>query len=93
MPRKIRELKVQIAREGFVYLPKRGKGSHVCYRKTGTRNISQEWVSQHFPQTECAVVAIAQRDGGRFPYISTTWKIDSGHLLKIRDSILFVSLS
>jgi predicted RNA binding protein YcfA (HicA-like mRNA interferase family) len=28
MPRKIRELKAQIAREGFVYLPKRGKGSH-----------------------------------------------------------------
>ncbi|PSN18726.1 hypothetical protein C7271_11005 [filamentous cyanobacterium CCP5] len=28
MPRKIRELKAQIARSGFVYLPKRGKGSH-----------------------------------------------------------------
>lgn len=28
MPRKIRELKSQIAREGFLYLPKRGKGSH-----------------------------------------------------------------
>ncbi len=28
MPRKIRELKTQIRREGFVYLPKRGKGSH-----------------------------------------------------------------
>ncbi|MEB3211628.1 MAG: type II toxin-antitoxin system HicA family toxin [Leptolyngbyaceae bacterium] len=28
MPRKIRELKAQIKREGFVYLPKRGKGSH-----------------------------------------------------------------
>ncbi len=28
MPRKIRELKAEIAREGFVYLPKRGKGSH-----------------------------------------------------------------
>jgi predicted RNA binding protein YcfA (HicA-like mRNA interferase family) len=28
MPRKIRELKTQIAREGFAYLPKRGKGSH-----------------------------------------------------------------
>jgi predicted RNA binding protein YcfA (HicA-like mRNA interferase family) len=28
MPRKIREIKAQIAREGFVYLPKRGKGSH-----------------------------------------------------------------
>lgn len=28
MPRKIRELKTQIAREGFVYLSKRGKGSH-----------------------------------------------------------------
>ncbi|MEG3928489.1 type II toxin-antitoxin system HicA family toxin [Microcoleus sp. D3_18a_C4] len=32
MPRKIRELKVQIAREGFVYLPKRGKGSHERWR-------------------------------------------------------------
>ena len=28
MPRKIRELKAQIEREGFIYLPKRGKGSH-----------------------------------------------------------------
>ena len=28
MPRKIRELKAQIAREGFIKLPKRGKGSH-----------------------------------------------------------------
>ncbi len=28
MPRKIRELKAQIVREGFIYLPKRGKGSH-----------------------------------------------------------------
>jgi predicted RNA binding protein YcfA (HicA-like mRNA interferase family) len=28
VPRKIRELKSQIKREGFVYLPKRGKGSH-----------------------------------------------------------------
>lgn len=28
MPRKIRELKAQMAREGFVHLPKRGKGSH-----------------------------------------------------------------
>lgn len=28
MPRKIRELKAEIARVGFVYLPKRGKGSH-----------------------------------------------------------------
>lgn len=32
MPRKIRELKAQITREGFVYLPKRGKGSHECWR-------------------------------------------------------------
>jgi predicted RNA binding protein YcfA (HicA-like mRNA interferase family) len=32
MPRKIRELKTQIAREGFVYLPKRGKGSHERWR-------------------------------------------------------------
>lgn len=28
MPRKIRELKAQISREGFLFLPKRGKGSH-----------------------------------------------------------------
>jgi predicted RNA binding protein YcfA (HicA-like mRNA interferase family) len=28
MPRKIRELKTQISREGFTFLPKRGKGSH-----------------------------------------------------------------
>ncbi|MCY7323331.1 MAG: type II toxin-antitoxin system HicA family toxin [Phormidesmis sp. CAN_BIN36] len=28
MPRRIRELKAQIAREGFVCLPKRGKGNH-----------------------------------------------------------------
>lgn len=28
MPRKIRDFKSQIAREGFIYLPKRGKGSH-----------------------------------------------------------------
>ncbi len=32
MPGKIRELKTQIAREGFVYLPKRGKGSHERWR-------------------------------------------------------------
>lgn len=32
MPRKIRELKAQIACEGFVYLPKRGKGSHERWR-------------------------------------------------------------
>lgn len=32
MPRKIRELKAQIIREGFVYLPKRGKGSHERWR-------------------------------------------------------------
>ncbi len=32
MPRKIRELKTQIGREGFVYLPKRGKGSHERWR-------------------------------------------------------------
>lgn len=28
MPRKIRELKAEIERKGFIYLPKRGKGSH-----------------------------------------------------------------
>ncbi|MBZ8183312.1 type II toxin-antitoxin system HicA family toxin [Oscillatoria salina] len=32
MPRKIRELKAQIARYGFIYLPKRGKGSHERWR-------------------------------------------------------------
>lgn len=32
MPRKIRELKAQVAREGFLYLPKRGKGSHERWR-------------------------------------------------------------
>jgi len=32
MPRKLRELKAQIARAGFVYLPKRGKGSHERWR-------------------------------------------------------------
>jgi len=32
MPRKIRELKTQIKREGFIYLPKRGKGSHERWR-------------------------------------------------------------
>ncbi|MBE9004497.1 type II toxin-antitoxin system HicA family toxin [Fortiea sp. LEGE XX443] len=32
MPRKIRELKAQIARKGFIYLPKRGKGSHERWR-------------------------------------------------------------
>ncbi len=32
MPRKIRELKAQIAREGFVYLPNRSKGSHERWR-------------------------------------------------------------
>ncbi len=32
MPRKIREFKAQLVREGFVYLPKRGKGSHQRWR-------------------------------------------------------------
>jgi predicted RNA binding protein YcfA (HicA-like mRNA interferase family) len=32
MPRKIREFKAQITSEGFVYLPKRGKGSHERWR-------------------------------------------------------------
>lgn len=32
MSRKIRELKAQIKREGFIYLPKRGKGSHERWR-------------------------------------------------------------
>jgi predicted RNA binding protein YcfA (HicA-like mRNA interferase family) len=32
MPRKIRALKAQIAREGFINLHKRGKGSHERWR-------------------------------------------------------------
>jgi predicted RNA binding protein YcfA (HicA-like mRNA interferase family) len=32
MPRKIREFKTQIVQEGFVFLPKRGKGSHERWR-------------------------------------------------------------
>lgn len=32
MPRKIREFKAQIAGDGFIYLPKRGKGSHERWR-------------------------------------------------------------
>ncbi|MBR8832175.1 MAG: hypothetical protein N5P05_002378 [Chroococcopsis gigantea SAG 12.99] len=32
MPRKIREFKAQLVREGFVYLPGRGKGSHERWR-------------------------------------------------------------
>jgi predicted RNA binding protein YcfA (HicA-like mRNA interferase family) len=32
MPRKIREFKSEIQREGFIYLPKRGKGSHERWR-------------------------------------------------------------
>jgi predicted RNA binding protein YcfA (HicA-like mRNA interferase family) len=32
MPRKIRELKAEIERVGFLYLPKRGKGSHERWR-------------------------------------------------------------
>ncbi|MDJ0661999.1 MAG: type II toxin-antitoxin system HicA family toxin [Crocosphaera sp.] len=32
MPRKIREFKAQITREGFIFLPKRGKGSHQRWR-------------------------------------------------------------
>ena len=32
MPSKIRELKAQLTREGFIYLPKRGKSSHERWR-------------------------------------------------------------
>lgn len=32
MPRKIREFKAQLSKEGFVYLAKRGKGSHERWR-------------------------------------------------------------
>ena len=32
MPRKIREFKAQLSQEGFVYLSKRGKGSHERWR-------------------------------------------------------------
>ena len=28
MPRKIREFKAQLSKEGFIYLARRGKGSH-----------------------------------------------------------------
>ncbi|MBD2424726.1 type II toxin-antitoxin system HicA family toxin [Phormidium sp. FACHB-1136] len=28
MPRKIRELKAELSQKGFIFLPKRGKGSH-----------------------------------------------------------------
>lgn len=39
MPRKIRELKAQIARKGFIYLPKRGKGSHERWQHPLLRKI------------------------------------------------------
>ncbi len=32
MPRKLRELKADLIRAGFEYLPKRGKGSHERWR-------------------------------------------------------------
>ena len=32
MPRKIREFKAQLSQEGFIYLARRGKGSHECWR-------------------------------------------------------------
>jgi predicted RNA binding protein YcfA (HicA-like mRNA interferase family) len=32
MPRKIRDFKAQMAQAGFVFLPKRGKGSHERWR-------------------------------------------------------------
>ncbi|MEO0835498.1 MAG: type II toxin-antitoxin system HicA family toxin [Cyanobacteria bacterium J06642_3] len=32
MPRKIREFKAQLSREGFIYLTKKGKGSHERWR-------------------------------------------------------------
>ena len=32
MPRKIREFKAQLSQQGFVYLAKRGKGSHERWR-------------------------------------------------------------
>lgn len=32
MPRKIREFKAQLSREGFIYLAKKGKGSHERWR-------------------------------------------------------------
>jgi len=32
MPRKIRELKSQLSQSGFIYLAKRGKGSHERWR-------------------------------------------------------------
>jgi predicted RNA binding protein YcfA (HicA-like mRNA interferase family) len=32
MPRKIRELKAELSQKGFMFLPKRGKGSHERWR-------------------------------------------------------------
>lgn len=32
MPRKIRQFKAELSREGFIYLSKRGKGSHERWR-------------------------------------------------------------
>ena len=32
MPRKIRQFKAQLSKEGFVYLAKKGKGSHERWR-------------------------------------------------------------
>ena len=32
MPRKIREFKAQLSQEGFIYLSKKGKGSHERWR-------------------------------------------------------------
>ena len=51
MPRKVRELKAQIAREGFVYLPKRGKGSH------------ERWQHPSLKKT----LTIPGKDGGDVP--------------------------
>jgi predicted RNA binding protein YcfA (HicA-like mRNA interferase family) len=39
MPRKIREFKAEVQREGFVYLPKRGKGSHERWRHPLLRKV------------------------------------------------------
>ncbi|WP_072016171.1 type II toxin-antitoxin system HicA family toxin [Leptolyngbya sp. KIOST-1] len=51
MPRKIRELKAQISQAGFIYLPKRGKGSH------------ERWKHPLLPKT----LTISGKDGDDVP--------------------------
>jgi len=51
MPRKIRELKAEIMRDGFMFLSKRGKGSH------------ERWKHPLIPQT----LTISGKDGDDVP--------------------------